>query len=191
VLIPVVTGVLEPTFGEYAALFLVMMLSWSGLPVAGQAALVAAGVLARHDRLDVVHLLAVAAAGSAIGGWLAYWLGRRGGRALWTMRGPFRQRRAGELARGERLMARHGPVAVLLLPMWIAGVCRMAWRRFLVWNALAALVWTLVAGLGGYWLGPAIAHALGLANVVILAGTISVAGLALARVLRRRRVDHG
>src|SRR3981081_4932667 len=97
-LIPLVSVVTEPTFGAYAALFAVMLLSWAGVPVAGQAALVGAGVLAGQDRLEVVHVRAVAAAGSATGGWLAYWLGRRGGRALWTMRGPFRQRRADELA---------------------------------------------------------------------------------------------
>lgn len=84
-------------------------------------------------------VLAVAAAGSVTGGWLAYWLGRLGGRPLWTMRGPFRDRRQLELARGERLIARNGGLAVFLLPMWIAGVGRMAWRRFLVWNALTAV----------------------------------------------------
>src|SRR4030088_2912204 len=108
--IPLLLAATEPTFGTYAALFAVMLLSWAGLPVAGQTALIAAGVLAGQDRLDVVHVLGVAAAGSAAGGWLGYWLGRAGGRALWTMRGPFRQRRTEELARGERLMERHGAV---------------------------------------------------------------------------------
>jgi membrane protein DedA with SNARE-associated domain len=186
-LISAVSGTSEPTLGAYALLFALMLLSWAGLPVAGQAALVAAGVFAGRDRLDVVHVLAVAGAGSAIGGWFGYWLGRRGGRALWTMRGPFRQRREDELARGERLIERHGAVAVFLLPMWIAGVGRMAWRRFLVWNSLSALAWTLVAGLGGYWIGPSITHALGLANTAILATTAVVVGLALVQVLRRRR----
>jgi membrane protein DedA with SNARE-associated domain len=189
-LIAAVSAGAEPTFGAYAALFAVMLLSWAGLPVAGQAALVAAGVVAGRDRFDVVHVLAVAAAGSAIGGWIGYWLGRRGGRALWTMPGPLRQRRADELARGERLMARHGAVAVFLLPMWIAGVGRMAWRRFLVWSVLAALAWTLVAGLGGYWLGPPIARALGLANTIIAGAALLLVGLALAQIVRRRQ-DHG
>jgi undecaprenyl-diphosphatase len=177
----------EPTFGAYAALFGVMLLSWAGLPVAGQAALVAAGVLAAQDHLDVGRVLAVAAAGSAIGGWLAYWLGRRGGRALWTMRGPIRQRRVEELARGERLIDRHGAIVVLLLPMWVAGVCGMAWRRFLIWNALAAIVWTLVAGLGGFWVGPPIAHALGLANAAIIVVAVLGVGFAVAQVVSRRR----
>jgi membrane protein DedA with SNARE-associated domain len=67
----------------------------------------------------------------------------------------------------------------------------MAWRRFLVWNALAALEWTLVAGLGGYLVGPAIAHAIGLANTTILAATVAVVGFALAHVIRRRHHDVG
>jgi undecaprenyl-diphosphatase len=188
-LISASTAAGEPTFGAYAALFAVLLLSWAGLPVAGQAALIAAGVFAGRDRFDVAHVLGVAAAGSAIGGWVGYWLGRRGGRALWTMRGPFRQRRADELARGERLIARHGAVAVFLLPMWIAGVGQMPWRRFLVWDALAALAWTLVAGLGGYWVGPPIAHALGLANAAIVVAALVVVGFAVAQVVRRRQDD--
>jgi membrane protein DedA with SNARE-associated domain len=181
-----VTGVIEPTFGEYVALFAVMLFSWAGLPVAGQAALVGAGVLGAQDRIDVVSVLAVASAGSMAGGCVAYLLGRHGGRALWTMRGPFRHRREAELARGERLIARYGPVAVLLLPMWVAGVGRMAWPRFLVWNVLAAVAWTLVAGLGGYLIGRPISHAIGLANAAIIAAAVAVVGLAIARVIHRR-----
>jgi membrane protein DedA with SNARE-associated domain len=188
--IPLVFAATEPTLGAYAALFGVMLLSWAGLPVAGQASLVAAGVLAAHDRLDVVQVLVAAASGSAAGGWLAYWLGRRGGRALWTMRGPFRQRRTDELARGERLVGRHPAVAVFILPTWVAGVCQIAWRPFLFWNVFAALSWTLVAGLGGYWVGPAIGHALGLANTAFVVAMLAAAGFALTQVARRRR-RHG
>jgi membrane protein DedA with SNARE-associated domain len=186
-LIPHLSSTGEAAFGLYAALFGVMLLSWAGLPVAGQAVLVGAGVLAGHDRFEVEGVLAAAGAGSATGGWLAYGLGRHGGRALWTMRGPFRHRRQVELARGERLIDRHGPLAVMLLPMWVAGVGRMAWRRFLVWNALAAVAWTLVAGLGGYLVGPPITHALGLVNTAIIAVAVAVVGFALARVIRGRR----
>jgi membrane protein DedA with SNARE-associated domain len=74
--------------------------------------------------------------------------------------------------------------------MWIAGVGHMPWRRFLVWDALAALSWTLVAGLGGYWVGPPIAHALGLANAAIVVAALVVVGFALAQVIRRRQDDH-
>ncbi len=190
-LIALVSGTGEATLGLYPALFAVMLLSWAGLPVAGQAALVGAGVLAGRDRIEVEVVLAVAAAGSATGGWVAYWLGRHGGRALWTMRGPFRHRRQLELARGERLIARHGALAVFLLPMWIAGVGRMAWRPFLVWNVLTAVAWTLVAGLGGYLVGPPISHALGLMNTAIVAAGVAVVGFALARIIRRRHRDIG
>ncbi|MGB9183742.1 MAG: DedA family protein [Solirubrobacteraceae bacterium] len=186
-LIALVSDIPHPTLGAYAALFAVMLLSWAGLPVAGQAALVGAGVLAGRDQLELAQVLAVAGTGSATGGWLSYWLGRRGGRALWTMRGPFRQRREQELARGERLIARHGAVAVFVLPMWIAGVGRMAWRRFLLWNTLAAVAWTLVAGLGGYLLGPRIAGTLGLVNAAIIAAVVAVLGFALVHLVRRRR----
>src|SRR3954453_19775114 len=136
------------------ALFGLMFLGWGGLPVAGQPALVAAGVLAGKGKLDIEMVLAVATVGSALGGCVGYWLGPKGGRALLTLPGPLHERRAHELERGERLMRRYGPVAVLVAPTWVAGVFAMGWRRFLPWDVIAAAVWTLVAGLGGYLFGP-------------------------------------
>ena len=37
-----------------------------------------------------------------------------------------------------------------------AGIHRMRWSRFLPANALSALAWALVVGLGAYLLGPSI-----------------------------------
>jgi membrane protein DedA with SNARE-associated domain len=184
---PLIVNMGHIAFGPYAGLFALLLLSWAGLPVAGQAALVGAGALAGRDQLEVEIVLGAGLVGSTAGGWLAYWLGWHGGRAVWTMRGPFHQRRQAELERGERLIAQHGPVAVLLLPMWVAGIGRMAWRRFLVWNVAAATAWTLVAGLGGYLVGPGVLRALGLANTAIILAAIALAGLAVTRIVRRRR----
>jgi membrane protein DedA with SNARE-associated domain len=176
--------------GGYAALFVVMLLSWAGLPVAGQAALAAAGVLASQERheLDIVAVLIVATVGSALGGIAAYWLGRHGGRALLTGRGPLRARRERELKRGQRLVHRWGPLAVFVVPMWVPGVYQMDWRRFVLWDVVAAVVWTLVAGLGGYWIGPSIVHSLGrVGGAVLVAAVVVVLALAVARMARRQR----
>jgi membrane protein DedA with SNARE-associated domain len=173
----------------YAALFGLMFLAWGGLPVAGQPALVAAGVLAGKGKLDIAMVLAVATAGSAIGGCLGYWLGHKGGRALFTVRGPLHERRAHELARGERLIGLYGPVAVLIAPTWVAGVFAMGWRRFLPWDVIAAVVWTLVAGLGGYFLGPPVTKLLAAANTAVLvaAGAVALAAAGVYYVRHRER----
>jgi membrane protein DedA with SNARE-associated domain len=122
-----------------------------------------------------------------VGGCAGYWLGVHGGRSLMTMRGPFHHHRQRELERGERLIERYGPVAVMFAPTWVAGIFEMGWRRFLPWDVIAALAWTLVAGLGGYFFGPPIANALKTANVAIIAGCALAAAIAATVYFVRRR----
>jgi undecaprenyl-diphosphatase len=175
--------------GAYAGLFGLMFLAWAGLPVAGQPALVAAGALAAQKQLDIRTVLAVATAGSAIGGCVGYWVGHKFGRAVVTMRGPFHGRRAHELDRGERLIERYGHVAVLFAPTWVAGIFDMGWRNFVPWDVIAAVVWTLIAGLGGYFFGPPVTNVLAKANALVLAavGVAVVAAVAIYWVRRQRQ----
>jgi membrane protein DedA with SNARE-associated domain len=174
----------------YATLFALTFLAWAGLPVAGQPALIAAGVLAGTGNLSIEAVLIVGALGSALGGCVGYWLGVKGGRTLFTVRGPLHERRARELERGDRLVRRYGPVAVLILPTWVAGIFRMGWPRFLPWDVLAAILWTLAAGLGGYFVGPPIADVLKKANVLVLIAVGVVAAIAAGvYYLRRRRAE--
>jgi hypothetical protein len=57
------------------ALFAVMLLAWAGLPIAGQAALLAAGVLAGDGDLAIEWVLVSATLASAAGGAVGYWIG--------------------------------------------------------------------------------------------------------------------
>jgi membrane-associated protein len=173
--------------GSYAALFVVMLLSWAGLPIAGQAALAAAGVLAAKGGLHIVPVLLVATAGSAAGGVIGYRMGLHGGRAVFTAPGPLQRRRERELVRGERLVDRYGALAVFMVPMWVPGVYRMEWRRFLAWNLIASIAWTALAGLGGYWIGPGITKALGRVGAAVAVGAAVIVLTAIVAWLWRRR----
>jgi len=66
------------------------------------------------------------------------------------------------LERGERLFARYGSATIFFArfifgmrviagPM--AGVLRMPWRKFLLFNFLGAAVWVTVISLVGYFFG--------------------------------------
>ena len=66
------------------ALFLIVMLESGGVPLPGETALVAAGVFASSGRLDIVAVIAVAAAAAIIGDNVGYWIGRTGGRSVLT-----------------------------------------------------------------------------------------------------------
>jgi membrane protein DedA with SNARE-associated domain len=170
----------------YAILFTLLALAWAGLPTAGQVALVAAGVLAGQHALAIDLVIAVGTAASIVGGIVGYVLGLKGGRKAWSAPGPMYRRRCQALESGDRLFAKYGALAAFFVPMWLLGIVRMPWRRFLLWNALAALVWTLVGGLGGYFVGPAVAPLLGRATTALaIAAVVAVGGVVLYRRLRR------
>ena len=66
----------------YAVVFVGVFLENAGVPVPGETALVAGGVLAHFGRLSLVWVIAVAIAGAILGDNLGFFIGRRGGRKL-------------------------------------------------------------------------------------------------------------
>src|SRR6266550_5493272 len=148
-------------------LFLVVMIESFGIPLPGETALIAFGVLAAEGHYSIGWVIAIAAAGAIVGDNLGYWLiGRLGGRALfrrWRWLSQYSDR---VLPRAESLMARHGGktvffgrfVSILRYTVaWVAGLARMRWWRFLAWNAAGGIVWATAVGLVAYYLGRAAA----------------------------------
>ncbi len=173
---------------DYVGVFLAALLSWVAVPGLGEAALIAAGISARHGHLDLTGVVASAFAGASLGGMLGWQIGRRGGRALLTAPGVLLRLRLLMVARGERFYERYGLIAVLIAPSWAAGIHKMPWSRFLVANTLSALGWAAAIGIGADLLGPSIT------DVVADAGTAGeialgalVVGAVMIIVLRRRR----
>ena len=178
-------------------MFGLIMLESFGLPVPGETALIACGVLASQGSLPIVAVIAVAALAAVIGDNLGYWAAREGGRPLLErhrMTSHFAER---YLPRGERFFARHGGktvfiarfVAVLrVTAAWIAGLSHMQWWRFLAWNAAGGVVWATVVGLVAYFLGDAAASALGTYGLIAGGGLIllTVAGFLIVRRLEKR-----
>jgi membrane protein DedA with SNARE-associated domain len=128
-------------------------------------------------------VLVVGTAASAVGGVASYLVGLHGGRAAITAPGPLLQLRIRALDKGEELFSRYGAAGVLFGPMWLAGIHRMPWRSFLMWNAVAAVGWTVAAGLGGYLIGPAITDVL--KNAAAAAAVAAAAVVAVLLVRRR------
>jgi membrane protein DedA with SNARE-associated domain len=173
----------------YIGLAAAAMVSWAGFPGPGEAALVAAAVVAARGHLDIAEVTLVAWAGATAGGLIGWVLGWRGGRAVIASPGPLRRARRRALDRGERFYSRYGIVAVFLTPAWMAGVARMPWTRFVPANVVSALVWALVVGVGSYFAGPPVVdvfHSVGLAVTIALVVAL-VAGGSAARWLRRGR----
>ena len=150
-------------------LFLLVAAESAGLPFPGETALVAAGVLAARGHLDIAAVIAVAAAAAIIGDNAGYWIGRTGGRRLLTKWAWLERHASRILPWSERFFAKHGPktlfigrfVAVLrVTAAWLAGISRMPWWRFLLWNAAGGICWAITIGLVAFYAGNAAAEAI-------------------------------
>lgn len=107
-----------------------------GIPVPGETALIAFGVLASQGHYPIAVVIGVAAAGAIVGDNLGFWLiGRRGGRALLGRAGWLENRAKHALPRAEALVDRYGGRAVFFgrfvsvvreTIAWVAGLagCR-------------------------------------------------------------------
>jgi membrane protein DedA with SNARE-associated domain len=152
------------------ALFLVVMLESGGLPLPGETALVAAAIFASQGKLNIVEVIAVASAAAIIGDNLGYWVGRTGGRRVLERFGPLRRWSERVLPWSERFFERHGAKTIFLARFfsvlrvtaaWLAGISRMHWWTFFLWNATGGIVWATLVGLVAYYVGHAAADAIG------------------------------
>jgi membrane protein DedA with SNARE-associated domain len=151
-------------------LFAVILLESFGIPLPGETALIAFGILASQGNYSIVWVIVVAAAGAIVGDNLGYWLiGRLGGRKLFERWAFLRRYSERFLPAAERLMARHGGKTVFFgrfitvlryTAAWVAGIGRMDWWKFLFWNAAGGICWATAVGLGAYDSGHAAADAI-------------------------------
>src|SRR5206468_7007807 len=142
--------------------FALVAIETMGIPVPAEAALITAALLAHSGRMDIGTLIVLAAAAAILGDNVGFAIGRRFGRRLFLVRGPFLHHRERALEVGEPFFAKHGPKAVFLgrwvaglrvTAAWLAGSARMAWPTFTFYNALGGICWALSVGLVAYYLG--------------------------------------
>ncbi len=188
------------TFGKqfddrkFELLFGVVLVESAGLPVPGETALLAAGVLAGAGHLSLWAVIAIAATAAILGDNLGYAIGHRGGRRLLLRPGPLAGWRHRSLHRAESFFARYGepavflarwvPVARYLTPL-TAGAAEMPWRRFTLFNAAGAIAWCGSLGTIAAVAGPAGAATVSAIGLVMAAGGALVA--AMRAVAARRR----
>ena len=149
-----------------------------GLVLPGGALVLLGAVYAQQGMLSLPLVLLCGWLGMVLGTSADFALGRWGVRSsLWHTR--WRSRLEPKLADAGRFLARHG-VWALLLAHFIghirsfvaitAGMSRLPYRRFLCYEAVAALAWNLVWVLAGYLVGT---------NLGLVQRFVSGAGLAL------------
>lgn len=171
-----------------------------GFVLPGETAAVLGGVLAGRGQVNVVLLAGVVVLAAVVGDTVGYEVGRHGGPRLLDLR-PLR-RHADRLDTARGLLAKRGGTAVFLgrfvaffravMPA-LAGMSRMPYRRFVVWNAAGGIVWGVAYVLLGYLAGNSwelVVRTVG-RGVAIVIGALVVLTLVVWRVRGHVRERSG
>src|SRR5215210_6843893 len=146
----------------YLVVFFGVLLESTGVPLPGETILLASGVLAQRGHLDVGDAVVFGILGAVVGDQIGYWVGREGGRPFVLRWGRYVRITPERLSRAEAFFASHGGKAVFLARFvaglrvfgaLVAGISRMRWSTFALYNALGGAVWATAAVLVGYFLG--------------------------------------
>ena len=178
----------------YLATFLAVTLASAGIPLPAGELLIAAAIYASHThRLELSLLIIVGSLGAAIGGGGGYAIGRLLGATALERYGRFVGLDAAKVRLGRYLFAVHGGKIVFFLRFIalvgpfggvLAGVNRMAAGRFVVFNIMGAVAWTLVFGAGGYLFGSVfevVGRTAGIVAVVVTLAVIAAVALYIHR----------
>ncbi len=171
-----------------------------GVPSPGETALVLAAVLASQGKLQIWLVILIGVASAIVGDNIGYLLGRHFGRRVLEAPGPFQKRRVEVIAAGDKFFARHGPKAVFFArwialvrfaAAWLAGIDKMHFPEFFLWNALGGITWGVTYGLVGYFAGSAAADAISKFGIwaAVALGVLIVAALVFFKLRERRTAE--
>lgn len=150
----------------YAILFLIIFAE-TGLVVTpflpGDSLLFAAGAIAAKDGIPldpwvIIGLLSIA---GILGNTVNYYIGFTfGSRLIETGKLPFVK--VEYLRKAEAFYAKYGALAIVVgrfMPIirtfvpFVAGIGKMDWKRYSIYNVVGAVVWVTPFTLAGYWFG--------------------------------------
>lgn len=174
-------------FGE-AALFI-------GFVLPGETSVIIAGVVASRGHVNIVVLCVLVVVSAVIGDSVGYAIGHRYGERLLLL--SVLQRRRLQLERALDGLRRRGPLYVFVgrftaflraVMPGLAGMSKMHYRRFLLANALGAVVWGVSYALLGYFAGSALTKVESYASwfgIALLA--LMIVALVVVHLWRKRR----
>lgn len=193
-----------PTWVIYLAVFGFPFLEASiflGFVFPGETALVLGGVLASQGRVSLGGVIALAIAGAITGDAVGYGIGRRFGPGLqssrlgqlvgdhrWRASETFLRRRGGPAV----FIGRFTALLRALVPS-AAGMAKLPYRTFAIWNALGGSAWAAGFVLAGYLAGESykkVESYLG-RGALVLTALIVVVAIVVHAVRRRRASTSG
>ncbi len=140
-----------------------LLLENAGLPVPGETVLLLASFLAySQGELHLPYIILVGTIAATVGDNVGYGVGRWGGRPLLERYRKFFRLEPETIEKGERLFARYGAATIYIARFVfglrmiagpLAGVLRMRWEKFALFNALGAISWVTAIACVGYFFG--------------------------------------
>lgn len=154
------------TVGYFGLFFIVFAESglFFGFFFPGDSLLFTAGFLASQELLDIKVLLPLLIVGAISGDSVGYWMGNKFGQWLLRQRESFFFKKK-HLYQAQSFYEKHGGKTIVLArfipavrtfaPI-VAGMAKMQYRRFLLFNVFGGIFWAASMLLLGYYLGSAI-----------------------------------
>lgn len=149
----------------YGAVFVLVALESLGVPLPGETILILAGIYAgTTHNLSIWIVFLVAACGAVIGDNIGFWIGNKGGYRLLRRYGHYVRLDESKIKIGRYVFERQGGKVVFFgrfvsvlrtYAAFLAGVNRMPWRRFLVYNAAGGIIWAAAFSFSSYFAGNA------------------------------------
>jgi membrane protein DedA with SNARE-associated domain len=181
-------------------LFVLVAIEGAGVPLPGETTLVTAAILASRGHYSLLAVIAVATVAAIVGDNTGYWIGRKGGRALLQKTPVVRDHFERLLPRAEAFFLRHGAKTVFIARFvlvlrttagWAAGISRMPWWRFVIFDAAGATLWVTTVAVIAYEFGRAAADAIGRYGLFAAIGIAVAAAIAFAifKISRRRDIS--
>lgn len=171
----------------YWAVALGLLLENAGVPVPGETILIVAAVFSYNTHhLHLQWIMVVGIFAATTGDNIGYWIGHKGGRPLLERWKRFFHVRDEHIASAEDLIERHGSWAIFfarfvtgarVIAGPLAGVLRMEWKRFALFNLLGATVWVVTIAGVAYAFGSQLDRLLALMsdfNWAILAFVVAI-----------------
>ncbi|HEY9161909.1 MAG TPA: LssY C-terminal domain-containing protein [Desulfomonilia bacterium] len=137
----------------YIAMFLICILesiAFVGELIPGTTLLIIVGAMAAKGVMDPEILIIAASLGAIVGDVLSFWLGRKGEGVL----GRFgRFVKPEYIEKGREFVKKHGSKSILfgrfigpLRPIvpFVTGLFSMSTKKFIIWDAISALSWSMV-----------------------------------------------
>jgi membrane protein DedA with SNARE-associated domain len=167
------------SLAEYVVLFALVVTMGAGLPVLGDASLIAAGTLAGEGRLNIGVVLATAMAAWMLGSLAGYEIGVRKGRWLLEHPGRLEKMRLKLLAKGDHAFAHNNFAAAVTMPAFVSGIFRVRFSVFMLGALVAGVGWIgMYAGIS-YFLGAEIAKRIGDAGTKVVLGVLVIVAIGL------------